>query len=199
MLGCDESGEMRCRSKQATAEADLWEVQLQPGRGTAFFALKSNSRRRFARFKPEPAPGRVQMDAGHAWGERTLFQLRHLSGCNYALQTIEGSCLRNDGLCEQLNEELNFDQLPIECHFTIEVAGGTIAFRDFRGLYLTGGASASLLKSKGDCVTKDEQFELQSAPLQVQLRASFNGKWLSTRQGKFFVVACYSQNEFIIL
>lgn len=180
VLGCDESGELRCRSRQVNGDGDLWHVYLLPAPGTSFFALKGSSRKRFAQTHSMNGE-RVQMDADQAWGASTLFQLHHLDASEYAIRTINGTWLRNDGLCE--SAECSTSELPVECLFAIEAVGNSIAFRDFRGLYLTGSASATLLKSKSDWASKDEQFELQPAPLQLKLRALFNNKWLSTRQG----------------
>lgn len=185
VLGCDEAGEMRCRTRQVISDGDLWHVQLLPAPGSTFFALKCGSRKRFAQAHANDLLERVQMDAGHAWGDVALFQMFHLIGCEYALRTTNGGWLRNDGICSPASNHsmTQPSQLPVECSFAIEPVANCIAFRDFRGLYLTGSASATLLKSKSDWAGKDEQFELQPASLQIQLRALFNQKWLSTRQG----------------
>lgn len=41
---------------------------------------------------------------------------------------------------------------------------------------------SSFLNNQGTTVSKDEIFEFHSAPVQLALKATFNNKWVSTKQ-----------------
>lgn len=73
---------------------------------------------------------------------------------------------------------------PVECLFTIEYHGGSIAFRDQNGRYLAGTGRASVLKTRSTSVSRDELFVFEEAPIQVAFRATFNNKWVSVKQGR---------------
>ena len=97
--------------------------------------------------------------------------------------------MTNEGICVDLSKKENnaIVAIPsVECLFTIEYHCGNIAFRDHSGRYLAAAGRASLLRSRSTHVTKDEQFEFEVAPIQLALRATFNNKWVSTKQGLYY-------------
>lgn len=150
----------------------------------------------------------IQVDATEPWGSHTLFQFKYYDGGRYALLTssckylkCEGNCIDWSIAC-QSNTSTNgttnghankSDSSPIknssvvlpmrECLFTIEYHSGYIAFRDQNGRYLAGTGRSSTLRTRSNNVSKDELFEFVSAPIQIALKASFNNKWVSIRQG----------------
>ncbi|XP_074603413.1 fascin domain-containing protein singed isoform X2 [Brevipalpus obovatus] len=81
---------------------------------------------------------------------------------------------------------------PAECLFTIEYHGGFIAFRDQNGRYLACSGRASVLRTRATNVSRDELFIFEEAPIQIALRAAFNDKWVSVKQG---VDLSANQNE----
>jgi len=126
----------------------------------------------------------IQVDATNAWGSETLFQFKYYEGGKYALLTSSSKYLTCDGSCiEWKINDKNSCLPPNECLFTIEYHGGNIAFRDNGGRYLAAAGRASLLRTRSTHVTKDEQFEFEIAPIQMALRATFNNKWVSIKQG----------------
>ena len=137
-----------------------------------------------------------------SWGPETLFQFKYFEGGKYALITSKGNYLTCDGNCISLNSSTTSNKVlimnkvnsnganqsnlpPLECLFTIEFHSGSIAFRDLKGQYLAGTGHASILKTRSTTVSKDELFEFHSAPVQLALRATFNNKWVSTKQSKY--------------
>ncbi|CAG2102046.1 unnamed protein product [Medioppia subpectinata] len=203
-LGTTSDGMIQCNAKMPQSRAELWHVHLIPARGATMFALKSIGRKRFARTMPSVSgqmngasngsevSEQIQVDATTAWGSETLFQFKYFDSGKYALLTSNTKYLTNEGICIDLSKSPIASLPPIECLFTIEYHCGNIAFRDSAGRYLAAAGRASLLRSRSTHVTKDEQFEFESAPIQVALRATFNNKWVSTKQG---VDLSANQNE----
>ena len=120
----------------------------------------------------------IQVDATAPWGGDTLFKFIYLDEGRYALLTAQNKFLTNEGACVEALVP------PEECLFTIEYHQASVAFRDHQGRYLAAAGRASLLRSRSTHVTKEEQFVMEVAPIQVALRALFNNKWVSTKQGK---------------
>lgn len=201
---------INCKAKVPQSRAELWHVHLIPSRGSSFFSLKSLGRKRFARAicKDENGSEQIKVDATESWGTETLFQLKYFENGKYALITSKGNYLKSEGNCVNINSNKNVLILnklnasgnsvnnqteksnlpPKDCLFTIEFHSGSIAFRDMNGQYLAGTGHASILKTRSSSVSKDELFEFNPAPLQLALRATFNNKWVSTKQSKLFSV-----------
>jgi len=91
--------------------------------------------------------------------------------------------LRNGSQNNSLSSEPSLTP-NTDCLFTIEYHAGYIAFRDGTGKYLAASGRQAILRTRSQAVGKDELFEFVPAPLQVALRANFNQKWISTKQGK---------------
>lgn len=157
-------------------------------------------------------PDQVQVDATSPWGSETLFQFKYFDNGNYALATASpdtGSVkyLSCEGVCVDANDSLiiakprsngfssngasymngHVSIPPKNCLFTIEYHGGFIAFRDRCGRYLAAAGRQAVLRTRASAVGKDELFAFEPAPLQVALRATFNNKWVSTKQGKLLI------------
>ncbi|XP_054159197.1 protein singed-like [Oppia nitens] len=203
-LGTTGDGMIQCNAKMPQSRAELWHVHLIPARGASMFAIKSIGRKRYARAisansgqingasNDSDNSEQIQVDSTNAWGSETLFQFKYFEGGKYALLTSSSRYLTNEGTCVDPNKSSITPMPPIECLFTIEYHCGNIAFRDNAGRYLAAAGRASLLRSRSTHVTKDEQFEFEMAPIQVALRATFNNKWVSTKQG---VDLSANQNE----
>ena len=189
-LGAGSDGMINCNAKMPQSRAELWHIHLQPARGATCFALRSIGRKRYARAVKVENAVQIKVDSPVAWGEPTLFQFRYWSAGQYALFTSDGKLLTSDGTCcvwpkmEEEKKTVNPDSPPPRTLFNIEFHSGFVAFRDEQGQYLAGTGHASILKSRSTSVSKDELFELELAPVQVALRAGFNSKWLSIKQGK---------------
>jgi hypothetical protein len=191
-------------AKMPQSRAELWHVHLIPARGATMFALKSIGRKRYARALPSSSgqtngaanggeSEQIQVDATNAWGSETLFQFKYYDGGKYALLTSSSKYLTCDGSCIDWKiSDKNSSLPPTECLFTIEYHGGNIAFRDNSGRYLAVAGRASLLRTRSTSVAKDELFEFEVAPIQMALRATFNNKWVSIKQG---VDLSANQNE----
>lgn len=150
----------------------------------------------------------MQVDATSAWGSETLFQFKYFDNGNYALATASGDTgsvkyLSSEGVCVDANDSLICAKSkgngftnggsyvngcitipPKNCLFTIEYHGGFIAFRDRCGRYLAAAGRQAVLRTRATAVGKDELFSFEPAPLQVSLRATFNNRWVSTKQGE---------------
>ena len=149
----------------------------------------------------------MQVDSTNAWGPQTLFQFKYFENGNYALVTASSvsskiKYLTSEGTCLDISDKLDNSKLnpnsingvsmngsfkelpPKNCLFTIEYHGGFIAFRDKFGRYLAASGRQAVLRTRSNTVGKDELFEFEPAPLQVALRATFNNKWISIKQGE---------------
>ncbi|RWS15974.1 singed-like protein [Dinothrombium tinctorium] len=216
-LGTTADGMIICNAKMPQTRAELWHVHLIPARGATMFALKSIGRKRYARALPLPSQSggasedskceQIQIDATTPWGPETLFQFKYYEGGRYALLTSSCKYLNCDGSCVDWAPLLQNGSVtnggsptktgsaslpPVECLFTIEYHGGYIAFRDFNGRYLAGAGRSAILRTRSSNVSRDELFEFESAPIQIALRATFNNKWVSIKQG---VDLSANQNE----
>ncbi|XP_015793519.1 protein singed [Tetranychus urticae] len=168
----------------------------------------------------EPVEEQVQVDATTPWGSETLFQFKYYESGRYALLTStckyltsEGNCIEFKGISSTNGSNgsngvaakiagftngsspaaSNTSALPpAECLFTIEYHGGFIAFRDINGRYLAGTGRSSVLRTRSNNVSRDELFTFEEAPIQIALRAGFNNKWVSVKQG---VDLSANQNE----
>lgn len=228
---CGDDGSIGCNAKMPQTKAELWHIHLVPARGATMSALKSISRKRYARLISASQAGngllgggqrnifangrnnkdgeddlQVQVDALTPWGSETLFQLKYLENGNYALLSLAsgtsagGKFLTCEGACIEVPKNVNGKATnghgsptaggaghvmpPKECLFTIEYHGGYIALRDKAGRYLASSGRQAVLRTRSMAVGKDELFEFEPAPLQVALRATFNNKWVSSKQGK---------------
>lgn len=113
-----DDGSIACNAKMPQSKAELWHVHLVPARGATMSALKSISRKRYARLISAHQTGngllaqrnifsngnsnnghgnnnggerddmQVQVDALSPWGSETLFQLKYLENGNYALLSL---------------------------------------------------------------------------------------------------------------
>ena len=212
-LGCSSDGMINCVAKVPQSRAELWHIHLIPARGASMFAFKSVGRKRFARFvKPTEGPNddrfhkaneQVQVDATNAWGCETLFQFKYYDGGKYALLTAdckfvtcEGTCIEwspastsSNGSSTASNGSSNGVSIksahvpPAESLFSIEYHGGSIAFRDHNGRYLAAVGRSAVLRTRSNTVSRDELFSFEPAPLQVALRADFNCRFVSIKQG----------------
>jgi len=195
-LGASVDG-INCTAKMPQSRAELWNVHLISSRGSTLFSLRSIGRKRFSRaIAKDDTVEQIKVDATESWGPETLFQCKYFDAGKYTLITSKGNYLNCDGNCVSLNTSNKMliinkmngnsngisNQPPPECLFTIEFHSGSIAFRDLRGQYLAGTGHASILKTRSTTVSKDELFEFHSAPVQLALRATFNHKWVSTKQ-----------------
>lgn len=193
-----------CQAKMPQSKAELWHVHLVPARGATMFALKSVGRKRYARSTPSTitpdnrADEQIQIDATTPWGPETLFQFKYIEGGRYALLTSNCRYLTSEGACIDwspaiaatngvanviiANGKTGFLP-PSEALFTVEYHGGNIAFRDHVGRYLAGTGRSAILRTRSNNVSRDELFEIEQAPIQVALRANFNSKWVSIKQG----------------
>lgn len=150
----------------------------------------------------DPPSEQVQVDATCPWGQETLFQFKYYEGGKYALLTSsckyvtsEGSCTdwtpvaakangHSNGVSITIKSAAVVPQLPPpECLFTIEYHGGNIAFRDCNGRYLAAAGRSAILRTRSNNVSRDELFEFEAAPIQVALRADFNNRYVSVKQG----------------
>lgn len=181
-LGIDDDGSLACSTKVPKSRSELWHLHLQPARGASFFALKSLSRQRFARTADAHSLGaQVQLDAASCWGVETLFQLRFLGDGLYSLLTSDNRVVNNKGKCIELDP---LSPRPAaDCLLTLEYHSGFLALRDSCGLYLAAAGCSSILRSRSAGVSRDELFLLEAPAVQVSLRATFNNKWVSARQG----------------
>lgn len=187
-LGAGPDGMINCNAKMPQSRAELWHLHLQPAPGAACFALRSIGRKRYARTVSIENSSQVKVDSPIAWGEHTLFQFRYVDGGLYALYSADSQLLTPDGICARESTDGGKSQtIPTNALFNIEFHSGYVAFRDHRGQYLASAGHASILKSRSTSVSKDELFDLQPAPLQIALRAQFNGKWISIKQGWFII------------
>lgn len=156
------------------------------------------------------ATGQVQLDATTSWGPETLFQFKFHEGGLYSLLTSDCRYLTNEGRCiiwkgisessslshsmestcnNNSNKDISGTTInlanlpPKECLFTLEYHNGFLAFRDSFSHYLAGAGRTSLLRSRSTGVSRDELFLFESAPIQVSLKATFNNRWVSIKQG----------------
>lgn len=174
------------------------------------FALKSVGRKRYARASMAisgDGKEQIQVDATSPWGPETLYQFKYFEGGRYALLTSSCKYLNCEGMCidwvpshSSTNGTANALTVngksivtpPSDCLFTIEYHGGNIAFRDLTGKYLAASGRASTLRTRSNTVSRDELFDFEKAPIQVSLRATFNNRFVSTKQG---VDVSANQNE----
>lgn len=204
-LGCTSDGMINCAAKVPQSRGELWHIHLVPARGASMFALKSAGRKRFARFvQPIDGPNdemmhklteQVQVDSTDAWGSDTLFQFKYYEGGKYALLTsnckyitCEGTCVNWSPVSPSANGSngiiVKTNQVPpVESLFSIEYHGGSIAFRDHNGRYLAAVGRSAVLRTRSNTVSRDELFTFEPAPLQVALRADFNCRFVSIKQG----------------
>lgn len=202
-LGTTEDGMICCNAKMPKSRAELWHLHLIPARGSSFFSLKSIGRKRFARLATadDDAGSQIQLDATISWASETLFQFKYFSGGRYALLTSDNCLyLTNEGKCISWREsgsgkanltDAEVAQLspdaeelpPKECLFTLEYHSGFLAFRDSFSHYLAATGRSSVLKSRSIGVSRDELFLFDPAPVQVSLKATFNNRWVSIKQG----------------
>jgi len=198
-----------CNAKHPQSRAELWHVHLIPAKGATMFAFKSIGRKRYARVvnlsekseASQEGEEQIQVDSTSPWGYETLFQFKYFEGGRYSLLTSSCKYLTSEGMCIDIksiqnnasgaksitNQSKTLSTLlpPNECFFTIEYHGGHIAFRDNQGRYLAATGRASILRSRANNVSKDELFQFECAPIQISLRATFNNKWVSIKQGKY--------------
>ena len=169
------------------------------------FALKSLGRKRYGRASMSicgDGKEQIQVDATSPWGSETLFHFKYFEGGRYSLLTSSCKYLTCEGMCIDWAPSHNSNGTngtsgglivngkpltavvpPSECLFTIEYHGGNIAFRDMSGKYLAASGRASTLRTRSNTVSRDELFEFEKAPIQVSLRATFNNRFVSTKQG----------------
>lgn len=167
-------------------------------------AVPSGSRligqRRGSEGSDDGANEQIQVDSTTAWGSDTLFQFKYYEGGRYALLTSsckfltsEGACIEwtptadNNGSASTGNGSVSIKSStpipPSQCLFTVEYHGGSIAFRDCHGRYLAAAGRASVLRTRSNNVSRDELFDFEAAPIQVALRADFNNRFVSIKQG----------------
>lgn len=192
-LGTTEDGMICCNAKTPKSRAELWHLHLIPARGASVFALKSLGRSRYARLveldEREGGFSQVQLDATVSWGPETLFQFKYQDGGRYSILTSDCRYLTVDGKCIQIEGSTNDDSIdssivpPAECLFTLEYHSGFLALRDAFGHYLAAAGRSSVLKSRSPGVSRDELFVFESAPIQVSFKATFNGRYVSIKQG----------------
>lgn len=200
-LGTTDDGMICCNAKMPKSRSELWHLHLIPARGASFFALKSLGRKRFARVvdsddKSEQYTtkyqqdqnnnkSQVQLDATISWGPETLFQFKYYEGGRYSLLTKDCMYLTNEGKCINWKSPDNSDSSlpPPDCLFTLEYHSGFLAFRDSFSQYLAAAGRSSILRSRSIGVSRDELFVFENAPIQISLKATFNNRWVSIKQG----------------
>jgi len=197
-LGTTEDGMICCNSKMPRSRAELWHLHLIPARGASFFALKSLGRKRFARVVEDESKfeysrhqvqernvgkAQVQLDATISWGSETLFQFKYHEGGRYSLLTSDCLYLTNEGKCVDWKAPDESALPPAECLFTLEYHSGFLAFRDSFSHYLAAAGRSSILRSRSIGVSRDELFVFESSPIQISLKATFNNRWVSIKQG----------------
>lgn len=198
-LGTTEDGMICCNAKMPKSRAELWHLHLLPARGASFFAIKSLGRKRFARVTSADESGpinqsaktagaaeaalQVQLDANISWGSGTLFQFKYHEGGRYSLLTSDEQLLTNEGRCLGWTAQGESELPPAECLFTLEYHSGYLAFRDSFSQYLAAAGRSSILRSRSIGVSRDELFMFESVPIQVSLKATFNNRWVSIKQG----------------
>lgn len=190
-LGTTDDGMVCCNAKMPKSRAELWHLHLIPARGASFFALKSLGRRRYARVVNDDLPGKtqasstgqVQLDATISWGAETLFQFKYYEGGRYSFLTSNCELLTNEGKCIKWDSQDESSFPPSECLFTLEYHSGFLAFRDSFSHYLAAAGRSSILKSRSIGVSREELFAFDPAPIQVSLKATFNNRWVSIKQG----------------
>lgn len=188
-LGTTEDGMICCNAKMPKSRAELWHLHLIPARGASFFAIKSLGRKRFARVACDEGVSseddyvQIQLDSTISWGPKTLFQFKYYDGGRYSLLTSDNKYLTNEGKCIGWKEENESSLPPPECLFTLEYHSGFLAFRDSFGHYLAAAGRSSVLRSRSIGVSRDELFVFEGAPIQVSLKATFNNRWVSIKQG----------------
>jgi fascin 1/2 len=173
-------------------------------------AVPSGSRvigqRRGSEGSDDGANEQIQVDSTTAWGSDTLFQFKYYEGGRYALLTSSCKFLTSEGACiewtpvgESSGSSMNSSSTgcgnmsvcikscsllpPLQCLFTLEYHGGSIAFRDSHGRYLAAAGRASVLRTRSTNVSRDELFDFEAAPIQVAFRADFNNRFVSIKQG----------------
>lgn len=191
-LGTTDDGMICCNAKMPKSRAELWHLHLLPARGASFFAIKSLGRKRFARVTREDGvlkkseSVQVQLDANISWGAETLFQFEYHDGGRYTLLTSDNKLLTNEGKCIDWmarGDSGNISLPPPECLFTLEYHSGYLAFRDSFSQYLAAAGRSSVLRSRSVGVSRDELFVFESVPVQVSMKATFNNRWVSIKQG----------------
>lgn len=189
-LGTTDDGMICCNAKMPKSRAELWHLHLIPARGASFFALKSLGRRRYARIANDETIngkqaqiGQVQLDATISWGPETLFQFKYYEGGRYSLLTSDCKLLSNEGKCIEWKSQDESSIPSAECLFTLEYHSGFLAFRDSFSHYLAAAGRSSILRSRSIGVSRDELFAFEPAPIQVSLKATFNNRWVSIKQG----------------
>lgn len=190
-LGTTDDGMICCNAKMPKSRAELWHLHLIPARGASFFSIKSLGRKRFARvvneesgaFKQNDDCAQVQLDSTISWGQETLFQFNYYEGGRYSLLTSDNKHLTNEGKCISWKGEDESSLPPAECLFTLEYHSGFLAFRDAFGHYLAAAGRSSVFRSRSIGVSRDELFVFEVAPIQVSLKATFNNRWVSCKQG----------------
>jgi hypothetical protein len=196
-LGTTDDGMICCNAKMPKSRAELWHLHLLPARGASFFAIKSLGRKRFARVTSATdsqqqhanhngaadAQLQVQLDANISWGPATLFQFKYYEGGRYSLLTNDDRLLTNEGACISWRPDNESSLPPAECLFTLEYHSGYLAFRDSFSQYLAAAGRSSVLRSRSIGVSRDELFVFESVPIQVSIKATFNNRWVSIKQG----------------
>ncbi|KAI1278795.1 Protein singed [Halotydeus destructor] len=193
-LGTTSDGTITCVAKMPQSKSELWNVHLVPSRGMTMFALKSISRKRYARTtldnNGDQSNLQVELNAINPWGPEMLFQLRYFEGGLHALLTSDCKYLTCDGAIVTWTPDRTGEAgktvttlPPRDTLFTIEYHEGSVAFRDHQGRYLTAVGRAATMRTRANNVSKDELFEFEAAPIQVALRANVNNKWVSIKQG----------------
>lgn len=207
-LGATADGVITCQAKMPQSRGELWHVHLIPARGATMFALKSVGRRRYARstastITPDAGANmeQIQMDGATPWGPETLFQFKYFEGGRYALLTSSRKYLNSEGACvdwtsgKVVNGNGNANGFESkgtafpspDLLFNVEYHGGHVAFRDYQGRYLASTGRSSILRSRSSNVSRDELFEMETAPIQVAFRANSNHKWVSIKQGELLI------------
>lgn len=181
-----------CTAKTATADTELWYVQLA---ARPQINLYNVGRKRFARAvgdsdegssgasgtTSEPSDQRAGaqqlcVDANVPWGADCLVTLHFLADSRlYTIHTSSNLYLNREGELQRTCTE--------ECVFSVEYHGGCLALRDLNGLYLSPVGSKAVLRSRARTVGRDEQFTLQNSPAQCILIAALNDKLVSIKQG----------------
>uniref|UniRef100_A0A6G1SR25 Protein singed n=1 Tax=Aceria tosichella TaxID=561515 RepID=A0A6G1SR25_9ACAR len=197
-LGTTDDGMICCNAKMPKSRAELWHLHLLPARGASFFAIKSLGRKRFARVVADDSnvihknnnnkdsfdsPLQVQLDANISWGAATLFQFKYYEDGRYSLLTSDDKLLTNEGRCINWKPANDSSLPPQECLFTLEYHSGYLAFRDSFSQYLAAAGRSSILRSRSIGVSRDELFVFEGVPIQVSMKATFNNRWVSIKQG----------------
>lgn len=112
----------------------------------------------------------------------TLLDMNECDTVNGNINKLNGT----NGVLNGLNASNGNNNVlpPKNCLFTVEYHGGYIAFRDKAGRYLAATGRGAVLRTRSTAVGKDELFEFVPSPLQIALRADFNNKWVSIKQGE---------------